>query len=78
MREFGCNRVDAEVERRWVRGKNSPFSSRSVAVESRFPGCTLDGGLLLVRELDEQLGLGELIERNLTDSRGKDRGGAWT
>jgi hypothetical protein len=32
---------------------------------------TSNGGLLLVRELDERLGLGELIERHLTDARGK-------
>src|SRR5215472_9732016 len=32
---------------------------------------TSAGGLLLVRELDERLGLGELIERHLTDGRGK-------
>ncbi len=32
---------------------------------------TSDGGLLLVRELDERLGLGKLIERHLTDARGK-------
>ena len=32
---------------------------------------TSDGGLLLVRELDERLGFGELIERHLTDGRGK-------
>jgi Transposase DDE domain group 1 len=32
---------------------------------------TSDGGLLVVRELDERLGLGELIERHLCDSRGK-------
>ena len=30
---------------------------------------TSDGGLLLVRELDERLGLGKLIEEHLTDSR---------
>jgi hypothetical protein len=30
-----------------------------------------NGGLLLVRELDERLGLGELFERHLTDSRAK-------
>ena len=30
---------------------------------------TSDGGLILVRELDERLGLGELIEQHLTDSR---------
>lgn len=28
-----------------------------------------DGGLLLVRELDERLGFGELITRHLSDSR---------
>jgi DDE family transposase len=30
---------------------------------------TCDGGLILVRELDERLGFGELIEQYLTDSR---------
>ena len=30
---------------------------------------TSDGGLMLVRELDERLGFGELIEQHLTDSR---------
>ena len=30
---------------------------------------TSDGGLILVRELDERLGFGELIEEHLTDSR---------
>jgi len=32
---------------------------------------TSDGGLILVRELDERLGFGELIAQHLTDSRGK-------
>ena len=32
---------------------------------------TSDGGLILVRELDERLGFGELIEQQLTDSRAK-------
>jgi hypothetical protein len=32
---------------------------------------TSEGGLILVRELDERLGFGELIEQHLTDSRGK-------
>jgi hypothetical protein len=31
---------------------------------------TSDGGLILVRELDERLGFGELIEQHLTDPRG--------
>jgi Transposase DDE domain group 1 len=30
---------------------------------------TSDGGLVLVRELDERLGLSELIERHLSDCR---------
>lgn len=30
---------------------------------------TSDGGLILVRELEERLGFGELIEQYLTDSR---------
>jgi hypothetical protein len=32
---------------------------------------TSDGGLLVVRELDERLGFGALIERHLADARGK-------
>ena len=32
---------------------------------------TSDDGLILVRELDERLGFGELIEQYLTDSRGR-------
>src|SRR5215471_20546853 len=32
---------------------------------------TSDGGLLPVRELDERLGFGELVERHLTDGRAK-------
>jgi hypothetical protein len=32
---------------------------------------TSDGGLILVRELDERLGFSELIEQHFTDSRGK-------
>jgi Transposase DDE domain group 1 len=38
-----------------------------------FPGSrvTSDGGLLVVRELDERLGFGELIERHLTDERAR-------
>ena len=30
---------------------------------------TSDGGLILVRELDERLGFGDLIQQHLTDSR---------
>ncbi len=32
---------------------------------------TSDGGLILVRELDERLGFGQLIEQHLTDPRGQ-------
>ena len=37
----------------------------------KFRGATVtsDAGLLLLRELDERLGLGALIERHLTDPR---------
>ncbi len=43
----------------------------SLRVEFQGSRVTSDGGLLLVRELDERLGFGELIERHLTDARGK-------
>ena len=35
---------------------------------------TSDGGLILVRELDERLGWGELIEQHLTDLGNCSRG----
>ena len=38
-------------------------------VEFRGSTVTSDAGLLLLRELDERLGLGALIERHLTDPR---------
>jgi hypothetical protein len=34
---------------------------------------TSDGGLVLVRELDEHLGMNQLIEQHLTDPRGTNR-----
>ena len=71
-RGFGCDRDGAEVERRWVRHKIGPFSFRSIAcVKVDFQGArvTSDGGLILVRELDERLGLSELMDRHLSDSR---------
>ena len=43
----------------------------SLRVDFQGARVTSDGGLLLVRELDERLGFGELIERHLTDARGK-------
>ena len=52
----------------WVRNKISPFSSRLILVwKVDFQGSrvTSDGGLLLVRELDERLGLSALIAANV-------------
>src|SRR5437016_2803513 len=43
----------------------------SLRVDFQGARVTSDGGLLLVRELDERLGFGELIERHLTDDRAK-------
>jgi hypothetical protein len=43
----------------------------SLRVEFQGARVTSDGGLILVRELDERLGFGELIGRHLTDGRGK-------
>jgi hypothetical protein len=56
-----------------VSRKNGPFSSRLTVPcgSSSRARVTSDGGLILVRELDERLELGELIERHLTDARGK-------
>lgn len=53
---------------------NEPFQlSFNPALKVDFQGSrvTSDGGLVLVRELDERLGFGELIEQHLTDGRGK-------
>ncbi len=41
----------------------------SLKVDFQGSRVTSDGGLILVRELDERLGFGELIEQHLTDSR---------
>ena len=43
--------------------------NRFLRVDFQGSRVTSNGGLLLVRELDERLGFGELIERHLTDSR---------
>jgi Transposase DDE domain group 1 len=51
---------------------HGPFQlSFNSALRIDFQGSrvTSDGGLLVVRELDERLGLGELIAQHLTDSR---------
>jgi hypothetical protein len=45
-----------------------PFNA-SLKVDFEGSRVTSEGGLILVRELDERLGFGELIEQHLTDSR---------
>jgi hypothetical protein len=50
-------------------GQNQPFQlSFDASLKADFQGSrvTSDGGLILVRELDERLGFGELIEQRLT------------
>src|SRR5437867_9486275 len=52
--------------------QNQPFQlsfNASLKVDFQGSRVTSDGGLTLVRELDERLGFGELIEQHLTDSR---------
>jgi Transposase DDE domain group 1 len=52
--------------------KNRPFQlSFNSALRVEFQGArvTSDGGLIVVRELDERLGLSELMDRHLSDSR---------
>ena len=52
--------------------ENKPFQlsfNGFLRVEFQGSRVTSDGGLLLVRELDERLGLGKLIDEHLTDSR---------
>jgi Transposase DDE domain group 1 len=52
--------------------QNQPFQlsfNTSLKVEFQGSRVTSDGGLILVRELDEHLGFGDLIAQHLTDSR---------
>jgi Transposase DDE domain group 1 len=52
--------------------QNRPFQlsfSSSLKVDFQGSRVTSDGGLVLVRELDERLGLSELVDRHLSDSR---------
>jgi hypothetical protein len=52
--------------------QNRPFQLSfhpSLKVDFQGSRVTSDGGLILVRELDERLGFGDLIEQHLTDSR---------
>jgi hypothetical protein len=54
--------------------QNQPFQlsfNASLKVDFQGSRVTSDGGLVLGRELDKRLGLSELIEQHLTDSRGK-------
>src|SRR5574337_932436 len=52
--------------------QSRPFQlsfDRFLRVDFQGSRVTSDGGLLLVRELDERLGFGELVRQHLTDSR---------
>ena len=52
--------------------QNQPYQlsfNASLKVDFQGSRVTSDGGLILVRELDERLGLGDLIRQHLTDSR---------
>ena len=52
--------------------QNGPFQlsfNASLKVDFQGSRVTSDGGLILVRELDERLGFGDLITQHLTDSR---------
>ncbi|MGH9829434.1 MAG: transposase [Blastocatellia bacterium] len=52
--------------------QNQPFQlsfNSSLKVDFQGARVTSDGGLILVRELDERLGFGDLIAQHLTDSR---------
>ena len=53
--------------------QNGPFQlsfNASLKVDFQGSRVTSAGGLILVRELDERLGFGELIEQHLTGPRG--------
>jgi hypothetical protein len=54
--------------------QHQPFQlsfNASLKVDFQGSRVTSDGGLILVRELDERLGLSELVQQHLTDPRGK-------
>ena len=60
--------------------QNQPFQlSSNVSLKVEFQGSrvTSDGGLILVRELDERPGFSELIEQHLTDPRGRTLSCPW-
>ena len=61
-----------EVNTQWVRNRMGPFQlsfNASLKIDFQGSRVTSDGGLILVRELDERLGFGELIAEHLSDSR---------
>lgn len=61
-----------EAYTQWVRHRVSRYQfsfSSSLKVDFQGSRVTSDAGLLLVRELDERLGLSQLISDNLTDAR---------
>src|SRR3974377_1208616 len=52
--------------------QNAPFQlsfNASLKIDFQGSRVTSDGGLILVRELDDRLGLGELLPRHRSDSR---------
>ena len=62
------------MDTQWGETQNQPFQlslNASLRVDFQGSRVTSDGGLILIRELDERLGFGELIEQYLTDSRAK-------
>src|ERR1700675_156596 len=69
MRVGRCGGGEAVGER-----QNRPFQlsfNSSLKVDFQGSRVTSDGGLVLVRELDERLGFRELSARHLADPRGK-------
>lgn len=55
-----------------MRNQNQPFQlsfNASLKIDFQGSSVTSDGGIILVRELDERLGFGELIAQHLTESR---------
>jgi hypothetical protein len=52
--------------------QNGPFQlsfNASLKIDFQGSRVTSEGGLVLVRELDERLGVDDLITKHLTDSR---------
>jgi len=64
-------KTPVEVDTQWVTNKTSLQLSFNASLKIDFQGSrvTSDGGLILVRELDERLASVDLIAQHLTDSR---------